>query len=78
MPRVSSDVVIVGVGETTVGKLPGYQPVQIQAWAVDAALADCGMRTPDLDGLINLDPYAIPNSMFVSRRIQSDSPRLQT
>ena len=66
MPRVSSDVVIVGVGETTVGKLPGYQPVQIQAWAVEAALADCGMRTPDLDGLITLDPSAIPNSMFAS------------
>lgn len=31
MPRVSDEVVIVGVGETTVGKLPGYQSVQLQA-----------------------------------------------
>jgi acetyl-CoA acetyltransferase len=66
MPRVSADVVIVGVGETQVGKLPGLQAVQIQAWAVEQALADCGLATPDLDGLINLDPYAIPNSMFAS------------
>ena len=66
MPAMSSEVVIVGAGETSVGKLPGYQPVQIQAWAVEQALADCGLRAPDLDGLINLDPYAIPNSMFAS------------
>ena len=66
MPRVSDQVVIVGVGETAVGKLPGQQAVQIQAWAVQEALADCGLRTTDLDGLINLDPYAIPNSMFSS------------
>lgn len=66
MPRVSDEVVIVGVGETTVGKLPGYQSVQLQAWAVQNALADCGLRTTDVDGLINLDPYATPNSMFSS------------
>jgi acetyl-CoA acetyltransferase len=64
MPRIDDEVVIIGVGETRVGKLPGYQSVQIQAWAVQEALADCGMRTTDLDGLINLDPYATPNSMF--------------
>ena len=40
MPAMSSEVVIVGAGETSVGKLPGYQPVQIQAWAVEQALAD--------------------------------------
>jgi len=66
MPRVSDDVVIVGIGETPVGKLPGYQPVQIQAWAVQNALADAGLGLRDVDGLINLDPYAIPNSMFAT------------
>jgi len=64
MPRVSDDVVIIGMGETPVGKLPGLQSVQIQAWAVQQALADCGLRTTDVDGLINLDPYAQPSSMF--------------
>ncbi len=66
MPRISDEVVIIGAGETRVGKLPGFQAVQIQAWAVQEALADCGLRTSDLDGLINLDPYATPNSMFSS------------
>lgn len=66
MPKVSRDVVVVGVGETRVGKLAGMSPVEIQAWAVQAALADCGLTTRDVDGLINLDPYAIPNSMFSS------------
>ncbi len=66
MPRVSDDVVIVGAGETRVGKLPGMEAVQIQAWAVQQAAADCGVRVPEIDGLINLDPYAIPNSMFSS------------
>jgi len=66
MARVSDQVVIIGAGETTVGKLPGFQSVQIQAWAVQQALADCGLRTSDVDGLINLDPYAIPESMFSS------------
>ena len=64
MPRVSDDVVIIGMGETPVGKLPGLQSVQIQAWAVQQALVDCGLRTTDVDGLINLDPYAQPSSMF--------------
>ena len=66
MPKVSQEVVIVGAGETRVGKLPGMESVQIQAWAVQEAAADCGLRVPEIDGLINLDPYAIPNSMFSS------------
>ena len=66
MPRISEDVVIVGAGETRVGKLPGMESVQIQAWAVQQAAADCGVRVPEIDGLINLDPYATPNSMFSS------------
>lgn len=66
MPRVSEKVVIVGAGETRVGKLPGLDAVQIQAWAVQQAAEDCGVRVQEIDGLINLDPYAIPNSMFSS------------
>lgn len=66
MPHLRDDVVIVGAGETRVGKLPGMESVQIQAWAVQEAAADCGVRLPEIDGLINLDPYATPNSMFSS------------
>lgn len=70
MPRVSDEVVIVGVGETRVGKLPGMTPVQIQAWAVQEAAADAGLSVRDLDGVINLDPYVEPNSMFASTLVE--------
>jgi acetyl-CoA acetyltransferase len=66
VPRVSDNVVIVGAGETRVGKLPGMDSTQIQAWAVQQAAADCGVALHEIDGLINLDPYAFPNSMFSS------------
>lgn len=64
MPSINDDVVIIGIGETPVGKLPGWGAVQIQALAVQEALRDAGLSVRDVDGLINLDPYAIPNSMF--------------
>lgn len=66
MPVVSGDAVIVGMGETPVGKLPGTSAVEIQALAVQRALASCGLTIRDVDGVINLDPYSIPNSMFAT------------
>lgn len=64
MPSVSDDIAIVGVGETPVGKLPDVESVQIQAQAVLLALQDAGLGLRDVDGLVNLDPYTQPNSMF--------------
>ena len=64
MPAVSDDAVIVGIGETRVGKLPGMNSQEIQAWAVHEALRDCDLGLRDIDGFINLDPYQTPNSMF--------------
>ena len=66
MPALSRDIVIAGIGETKVGRLTGMSSVEIQALAVLAALDDAGVALRDLDGLINLDPYATPNSMFSS------------
>ena len=66
MPAVTQDVVVVGIGETPVGKLPGMSPVEIQAWAVRNALKDCGLSVRELDGLINLPPYCIPNTGFAT------------
>jgi len=66
MPRVTQDVVIAGIGETPVGRLPGMNSVEIQAQAVLAALKDAGIGLRELDGLVNLDPYATPNSMFAT------------
>jgi acetyl-CoA acetyltransferase len=64
MPATRDDVVIIGIGETPLGKLPTMSSVQIQALAVLEALKDCGQELRALDGLINLDPYSTPNSMF--------------
>lgn len=66
MPRVTDEAVIIGLGETPVGKLPGLNSVQIQAMAVHDALRSCGLSIRDVDGLINLDPYSFPNSMFAT------------
>ncbi len=66
MPGVRDDVVIVGIGETPVGKLPDMGSVQIQALAVLEAVKDAGLRLRDVNGLVNLDPYTQPNSMFSS------------
>lgn len=64
MPAMSPDIAIVGIGETRVGRLPGLSPVEIQAEAVLGALKDAGLVLADLDGVVNLDPYHSPNSMF--------------
>jgi acetyl-CoA acetyltransferase len=66
VPRLSSQIVIAGIGETPVGKLPGMSSVEIQALAVHQAIADAGLSLRDVDGLLNLDPYATPNSMFAT------------
>jgi acetyl-CoA acetyltransferase len=60
----SDGAVIVGIGETELGKLPGWSSVEIQAEATLRALEDAGLTLAEVDGLINLDPYTEPNSMF--------------
>ena len=70
MPRTNEDVVVIGIGETPVGKLPGRGALGIQALAVHNALRDCGLSIRDIDGLINLDPYATPNSMFATTLLE--------
>ena len=66
MPTLSPDIAIIGIGETPVGRLPGMSSVEIQALAVLTALTDAGCSLADLDGVINLDPYHSPNSMFAT------------
>lgn len=66
MPAVENDVVVIGIGETPIGSVPGVPPVQLQAMAVLDALKDAGLPLQALDGVINLDPYMQPNSMFAT------------
>jgi len=58
------DIAIVGIGETKVGKLPGYGPVQLQAMAAIAAAEDARIGIREIDGIVNQDPYSVPHSMF--------------
>lgn len=59
-----NEAVITGIGETPVGKLPGYEATQLQTWAAHEAILDAGLQLSDIDGLINQDPYINPQSMF--------------
>jgi acetyl-CoA acetyltransferase len=66
LPSITEQVVIVGIGETPIGKLLGLSPVEIQALAVREALRYCGITVRDIDGMVALGPYAIPNTGFVT------------
>ena len=60
------DILLAGIGETRVGKLPGRSTVELQAEAVIAAIRDAGLSLHDVDGLLNLGPYVQPSSMFAT------------
>ncbi|PQO24265.1 lipid-transfer protein [Rhodobacteraceae bacterium WD3A24] len=49
---MSGKVAAVGVGTTQFGKLPGWSAEDLGIWALDNALADCGLARGDIDGLI--------------------------
>lgn len=58
------DPVIIGLGETQVGSLPGFTQWEIQAEAVRRAVRDAGLEKGDVEGLINSPPYSRPHQMF--------------
>ena len=47
-----SNIAIVGIGESKVGKVPDKSVLQLQSDAACAALADAGLTLADVDGLI--------------------------
>lgn len=57
---------IVGIGETSLGKLPRQTAVDLQTEAVRLALADAGLARDDVDGLLSLGPYSNPSMMFAA------------
>ena len=44
--------VIVGIGESQIGRVPGRSSLQLQADAAVAAAADAGLAIGDIDGLL--------------------------
>lgn len=51
---------IVGIGETSVGKLPGRTALDLQGEAVQKALADAGIDNSKVDGVYVLGSYIQP------------------
>lgn len=46
------DVAVVGIGNTSYGRLPQYDAYGLGMWALKKAVADAGLRFEDIDGLI--------------------------
>ena len=54
MPNKSlaGKVAVAGVGTTRYGRLPDYDAYDLGIWALKEALADCGLKIADIDGVI--------------------------
>lgn len=42
---------VAGIGFSDLGKVPGYSPLELAAWATSEALEDSGLQLSDIDGL---------------------------
>jgi acetyl-CoA acetyltransferase len=62
--RGRAGAAIVGIGESRLGRVPGRTALQLQSDAVEAALADAGLKLADIDGLVTtpvrVHPWAMP------------------
>lgn len=54
------DIVISGVGETKLGKIPEYGCMQLYALAAMEAIRDAGLELGDIDGVLTIDSMAEP------------------
>ncbi|CAN5625681.1 thiolase [soil metagenome] len=57
---------IVGVGQAGLGEMPGYSALEILGLAVREALADCGLRLGDVDGLFTGSSYHFMPTLSVA------------
>ena len=53
----TTGVAIIGIGESDLGVVPGKSSHALYTQAINAAIADVGLKKSDLDGLITLDSY---------------------
>jgi acetyl-CoA acetyltransferase len=52
MQTLKGKAAIVGIGETAVGKVPHLSPMQFHALPAIQAMAEAGLRTKDIDGVL--------------------------
>ncbi|MGH9099846.1 MAG: thiolase family protein [Acidimicrobiales bacterium] len=52
------NIAVVGIHETTVGKLPGRSAIELQAEAGVAAVADAGLARQDVDAIFSFSGYS--------------------
>ncbi len=52
MPGGEVQAAVVGIGTTDYGKLPEHDATTLGVWAFREALADCGLKASEIDGLI--------------------------
>lgn len=57
MHKLRGQVAVVGIGETGLGKAPGFSSMALCAEAGRLALEDAGLRKEEIDGLITTDSY---------------------
>lgn len=63
--KIRGSAAIVGVGLSGCGEAPGRTAMEIQAEAAYRALADAGLRTTDVDGLISVSAYTTAPTLMV-------------
>jgi len=64
MANLKGKYAIVGVGETKVGKVPGFSTLALHQWAIKEALDDAGLKPEDVDGLLTNQPTDDPMRCF--------------
>jgi acetyl-CoA acetyltransferase len=57
-------VAVIGIGLSPVGKVPGRSPLWLAADAATKALADCGLKKSQLDGVLSSHAFASPFHRF--------------
>ena len=75
MRFATRDVVIAGIGRTTISRASGRTPLAMAAEACRAALDDAGMAAADVDGIGTFAVADSPRSMEVAYALGRDATR---
>jgi 3-oxoacyl-[acyl-carrier-protein] synthase III len=57
-------VSVIGIGQSSVGRVPGRSPLGLAADAARNAIADAGLSKADLDGVLSSHAFASPFHRF--------------